>query len=390
VPEERGVVVAGTPVPVPRARLYPVTRRHLEALTGELGVFQRAIGARADPDHGYRVDDVARALEVDLLHARVRPWSTVAASAWRGLRFLEEAFDPTTGHFGHVRASDGTWLIGPRSDDASGRAMHALAQAIAEAPDPELTDRASGLFDRALPMAARLTSPRGQASLVLACAAAPNPARTAVMRTLATNLHVRFTSFARPGWPWPEAALTHENALLPQAMIVAGSSLGATTMVRIGLQVLDWLIAVQTEAAGHLSPIGDGTWPHGGSRSRFDQRPIEATALLLASEAAFTATRRTRYRDAMERAYGWFLGRNDLGLRVVDPIRGAGRDGLTPHGVDANEGAESTLMWLMAVEHIRAIRPARVPKPPQRDAAAPAASSRRGAHPRSEPTLPIA
>jgi hypothetical protein len=346
------------PVPtLPRpARVHPVSRRHLDALTGELGILQHAVHSEADPDHGYCVDDVARALEVDLLQARVLPWPAVSESAWRSLRFLADAWDESIGRFRNFRAIDGSWLPGRASNDSFGRAMLALGRAAATAPDPQLVDEANALFDRALPEAARVTSPRAQASMILACAAAPDPNRIAVMRTLATGLHVRFRSFARPGWPWPEPALTYENAILPRAMIVAGLALGATTMLRIGLQVLDWLIEIQTAPGGHLSPIGNGWWPFRGTRSQFDQQPIEATALLLASEAAFAATGQPRYREAMERAYGWFLGANDLSLRLVDPVRGACRDGLTPRGVNTNEGAESTLMWLMAAEHIRASR----------------------------------
>jgi hypothetical protein len=77
---------------------------------------------------------------------------------------------------------------------------------------------------------------------------------------------------------------------------------------------------------------------------------------LLACEAAFAVTGKSRYRDAMERAYAWFLGANDLRVRIASPVRGASGDGLTPLGRNTNEGAESTLMWLMAVEHIRAVR----------------------------------
>jgi hypothetical protein len=127
-------------------------------------------------------------------------------------------------------------------------------------------------------------------------------------------------------------------------------------MVDAGLELLDWLIAVQTAPEGHLSPVGNGWWPRGGKRSRFDQQPIEATSLLLASEAAFRATDRGRYRTAMERCYAWYLGGNDLGLNVADPARGAGSDGITPTGVNTNEGAESTLMWLIALEQVRTLR----------------------------------
>jgi len=366
------------------ARLYPASRRHLEALTGELGILQHAIGSEPDPAHGYCVDDVARALQVDLLHARVLGWAAVSDSASRSLEFLEAAFDEKSGRFRNFRAMDGSWDAGRGSQDSFGRAMLALGETIAMAPDAAFAERARTVFDLALPAASRLTSPRAQASVVLGCAAllsvaaaraaaiaargaggaargrrpiAPAYTPAAVMRAFATGLHVRFTSFARPGWPWPEDTLTYENALLPRAMIVAGEQMGATTMVRIGRQVLDWLIDVQTAPDGHLSPIGNGWWPRGGLMSKFDQQPIEATTLLLAAEAALGATGQPRYRAAMERAYAWFLGGNDLGVRLADPVRGSSGDGLTPGGANANEGAESTLMWLTALEHIRAIRP---------------------------------
>jgi hypothetical protein len=338
-----------------------VSRGHLDALAGDFGAGQHVTGSPADPVHGYWLDDVSRMLEVDLLHAASLPWATVSESAGRSVGFLEDAFDEATGRFRNARAVDGSWNPDPASNDSFGRAMLALGLAAAGSPDRGLAERANTLFDQALPKASRITSLRAQASLVLACATAPNSQRIVVMRTLATDLHARFRSFARPGWPWPEPELTYDNALPPRAMIVAGQALGARTMLAIGLQVLDWLIDVQTAPGGHLSPIGNGWWPYRGTRSRFDQQPTEATQLLLASEAAFVATGKPRYRDVMERAYGWFLGANDLRLRLADPARGACCDGLTPTGVSPSEGAESTLMWLIAAEHIRTLRSATAP-----------------------------
>jgi hypothetical protein len=119
---------------------------------------------------------------------------------------------------------------------------------------------------------------------------------------------------------------------------------------------LDWLITVQLTPAGHLSPVGNTWWRANGTKPQFDQQPIEATAMLLASMDAYRHTHDIKYREAMERAYGWFLGRNDLGLDVADAERGASFDGLTPKGVNLNQGAESTLMWSMALGHIRKLR----------------------------------
>lgn len=368
------------------APLYPISRKHLKVMGGELGIFQHAKGSLPDPEHGHCVDDVARALEVDLLHARTLGWAPVAESARRNMQFLEDAFDEPSGRFLNFRTVAGEWTGGPGSNDSLGRAMLALGETIATAPEARLVEQALELFARALKAASRVTSPRAQASVVLGCAAVARSSAIAsstevrdmalardvpvVMRTLATGLHAQFLTYAKPGWPWPEDALTYENALLPRALIVAGQRGRAETMVMIGLQVLDWLIDVQTAPEGHLSPIGNAWWPMNGERSRFDQQPIEATALLLAAEAAYAATGNPRYRAAMERAYAWFLGENDLGVRIAHPARGAGADGLTPKGKNRNEGAESTLMWLMAAEHIRALRAAKprvmVPLPPGR------------------------
>jgi len=345
------------PEPAP---LYPVNRDHLDVLTDQVGIMQHAIGSRPDPAHGYCVDDVARALQVDLLHARQLGWAAVAERAWNNIRFLSEAFDDMTGRFRNFRRVDGSWVEGRASDDSQGRAMLALGETIAGAPDRRMVTAATALFADALPQAQRVTAMRAQASVLLGCDAAVrvSPTRETVQayRLLASQLRTTFRGGVGSDWPWPEDRLTYENALPVRAMIVAGQYFGSRQMVEDGLALLDWLIVTQTADDGHFSPVGNGWWPRDGEKAPFDQQPIEATALLLAAETAYSLTSDERYLAAMERAYAWFLGANDLGVEIADPERGAGRDGLTPRGANTNEGAESTLMWLMALEHIRAIR----------------------------------
>ena len=342
------------------APLHAVRRQHLDALSDDVGVMQHAVGPDPDPAHGYCTDDVARALHVDLLHGRELGWDAVASSAWRNVRFLGEAFDRTTGRFRNFRRADGSWLDGTASEDSQGRAMWALGATIGGAPDPALAKAASRLFASALPAAQELGALRARASVLLGCEAVMRTAETAAAarayRILADGLRATFETGATIAWRWPEACLTYENALPAQALIVAGRSFDSHSMLERGLEVLDWLIVSQTDHSGHLSPVGNGWWAQDGEKSRFDQQPIEATALLLAAESAYEATGDGRYRAAMERAYGWFLGDNDLELPVAIPERGACFDGLTPRGVNTNQGAESTLMWLIALEHIRALR----------------------------------
>src|SRR4029079_4300457 len=188
--------------------------------------------------------------QVDLLHGRTLGWAAVEQNAWRGFRFLSDAFDASSGRFRNFRSIDGSWIGGLGSDDSYGRAVLSLGDTIATAPDRQLVDAAADLLGRALPAARELTSPRAEASVVLACAAvhdsAPSGLPGTMLELLATRLHDRFQRLSTSDWPWPEGRVTSENGLLPRALIVAGRRLGSEPMVTAGLRSLDWLIEAQT------------------------------------------------------------------------------------------------------------------------------------------------
>lgn len=344
------------------ARLFPVERQHLDVLTTDIGIMQHARGTWPDPDHGYCTDDVARALLVDLLHQRELGWQTVEPSAVRNMAFLAEAFLESSGRFRNFRRFDGPWLEMYGSEDANARALHALGEFIASAPSGSLRDDATTLFERALPMASQVGSLRPQAAVILACdAAARSGMGGNVLETyerVANGLRSAFkASESAPDWPWPDPTVTYENELLPRALIVAGRWMDDASIESTGLRVLDWLIDAQTAADGRLRSIGNaGWWPRNGRPARFDQQPISATSLLLAAGTAYEVTGLPRYRQSMEMAYAWFLGSNDAHSPVAVPLSGACHDGIGQAGVNENQGAESTLMWLIAAESIRALR----------------------------------
>jgi hypothetical protein len=344
------------------APIFPIERTHLDELTADLGIMQHAIGRRPDPAHGYCTDDVARALLVDLLHAGELGWPAVEDSAGRSMAFLDAAFVPASGRFRNFRSVAGEWLDTVGSEDAHARALLALAEVSKTAGDSGLRAAATALFARALPAAMHFTHLRPIASAVIACETAArqgDPVATHSLPELASLLSRQVGAGPGDGtdWPWPAASLTYESGIVPRALIRAGDRLRDRRMLDRGLGLLDWLVTVQTADEGHFSPIGNrGWWPRGGTQARYDQQPIEATALLLAAEAAFEVDRDPRHQDTMEWAYGWFLGRNDLGVQVALPGEGACNDGLTRTGANTNQGAESTLMWLIALERIRVAR----------------------------------
>ena len=347
---------------MPERALPPTRRQHLEAITGPLGIWQHTDGVMPDEAFGTCTDDVARALTVDLLHRHTLGWEAVRPSALRAMEYLEAAFDESAGVFRNFRAADGRWLDGSPSQDSQGRALLALGTTARSAPEVPLRRAASSLLEAALAGAVRLSSPRAVASAILGLDAGMDGGITDPMQLTFSRLVGRLEQiFAAVDdddeWTWPEPVLAYENALLPHALIVAGRRVGDANMRRAGLAVLDWLIDNQTARGGRFSPVGnDGWWERGGRRARFSQQPIEATATILAVAAAFDVTGDPRYRRAAEAAYAWFLGENDAGLVVADSATGGCHDGLSQEQVNGNQGAESTLMWLTAVETMRSLR----------------------------------
>jgi hypothetical protein len=340
--------------------IYPVRRAHLDELRGPLAIWQHATGRRPNPDHGYDTDDVARALIVDLLHARQIGWPQVEPSAELSLTFLRDAFNPATGRFRNLRSASGRWLEETGSEDSHARAVAALARAMAECPEPGFAREAARLLEQALPGAATLHSVRPMAAALIgfdaALQARDRPALASTFRVLAANLAAEFEGQTAE-WPWPDPVVTYENALLPAALIVAGGRLGDHALLELGLEVLDWLARAQTTASGQLSLVGNrGWWPQGGKPAAFDQQPIDATAFILAADRAFAATGDPKHLALAEMAYGWFMGENEAGLALADTTRGGCFDGLCPDGLNLNQGAESTLMWLTALETMRALR----------------------------------
>jgi hypothetical protein len=347
---------------VPELALPPVRREHLEALTGPLGIWQHADGIVPDETFGTCTDDVSRALVVDLLHRHALGWEAVRPSALGSLRYLEAAFDVGPGVFRNFRAADGGWHDGTPSQDSQGRALLALGSAAREAPEVPFRRAASSLLESALSGAARLTSPRAVSAAILGLDAGLEAGMSGqigdTFSGLADRLGRTFAALDHDDeWMWPEPVLTYENALLPHALLVAGRRLGDANRRRVGLEVLDWLIENQTARGGVFSPVGnDGWWERGGPRAVFAQQPIEATATILAASTAFDVTHDPRYRRAAEAAYAWFLGENDASLVVAERDTGGCHDGLSKGHVSENQGAESTLMWLTAVETIRSLR----------------------------------
>jgi hypothetical protein len=171
-----------------------------------------------------------------------------------------------------------------------------------------------------------------------------------VQSTLTEKLAGLYQQMATDDWHWFEESLTYDNALLPQALILSGRWNNDARIQEIGLRSLRWLVNVQRAPRGHFRPIGsNGFYRRGGDRADFDQQPIEAWATVAACIDTFRSTEDSFWLNEARLAFEWFLGRNDLGLEIYDPGTGGCHDGLHSDRVNENQGAESTLAFLLSL-----------------------------------------
>jgi hypothetical protein len=153
---------------------------------------------------------------------------------------------------------------------------------------------------------------------------------------------------------WFEQSVTYENARLPQALIMTGRWANLPNLREIGLKSLHWLAERQIAPEGHFRPIGsNGFWKRGEQPASFDQQPVEAHATICACLEAHEATGDRYWLAQANKAFEWFHGSNDLGIALYDAQSGGCRDGLHIDRVNRNQGAESTLAFLLSLAEMR-------------------------------------
>jgi hypothetical protein len=177
---------------------------------------------------------------------------------------------------------------------------------------------------------------------------------TQIRETLINRFMERFCESAHPDWPWFEEELSYDNAKLAHAVIASGYATGQSAVLQRGLDGLRWLTEMQMSPKGHFRPVGsNGFHRRGGARADFDQQPIEAHATVSACLEAYRATSDVWWYEHAQRAFDWFIGWNDLGLELYSSETGGCRDGLHVDRVNGNQGAESTLAFLLSLAEMQ-------------------------------------
>src|SRR6202795_2541158 len=367
-------------IPKSPNQLPALNLEHLTRMTDDTGMFQHAIFTVPNRGEGYTSDDNARALTFTVWLEQMeterlattgavssnllpRDSSSSLSLSLRYLSFIEHAFNPEKGRFRNFLGYDRRWNESEGSEDCHGRAVWALGTVLRRSANPGLRSAAGRLFEFSLPAVLGFRSPRACAYALLGIQeyldSYPGDRDAQQIRSaLAGRVLAMYESVRRTDWKWFENILAYGNARLPQALLLVGSACADDRMVSAGLEALDWLTGTQRcETHGHFVPIGSqGFYRQGGEKARFDQQPLEAAGTVSACLQAYRGTGDSRWRNEAWSAFNWFLGDNDLQLPLYDGLTGGCRDGLHPERANENQGAESTLSFLMALLEMRSLQ----------------------------------
>jgi len=341
----------------------------IERMSDGVGIYQHGLISIPDRNHGYCVDDNARALML-MLRMERGGFEAPARLTTAYASFLHHAWNNDVGRFRNFMGFDRRWLEDVGSDDSFGRSFWAACYTAANALRDDMRIWGLKLAQGAMPRVGDFPHLRTNAFLILGLCelakAKPSDEITNRLRELTGRLTDALQTERTTAWVWFEPFLCYDNARLPEALIRAGEVLQDPRIQRAGLDALEWLCQMQTAPSGCFRPVGTGSFgvPY-ATPDAFDQQPLEAVATIEACDAAYAASQNSQWIDEARRAYAWYLGDNDLGVRMVQTEDGGCYDGLTPERANLNQGAESLLSFQTATCFMHALaRSSGVAAPP--------------------------
>ncbi len=332
-------------------KLPELTLQHLQRLTDDFGIIQFAKHTKPDLRYGYSIDDNARALIVvssALNHGKPEALELVD----RYFKFISRMQRPS-GTFANLASSKRKIVRQELSEDAQGRTLWALGYLMDQDAVPaEMRQKAEKMFRKAIPAVQKLTSPRAIAFAMLGLfyytRVKPSASTNKLLRQLAGRQITGYLEAAGKDWLWFEQSLTYSNSKLPESLLYAYLATKEKSYLQIAEKSLHFLLDITFEK-GYFSPIGQNGWYlRNGKRAYFDQQPEDASSMVQTLAAAWHATGNPKYRKLALDTFQWFLGKNHLNQIVYDEVTGGCYDGLGQHTLNLNQGAESTISYLLA------------------------------------------
>ena len=322
-------------------------------MTDDTGILQHSIYGVPNFSKGYTTDDNARALIMAVKLYEQHRIKKVESLIDTYLAFLCYAQN-TDGNFRNFMDYNREFLEDEGSEDCFGRCLWALCYTFESAVAPQyIKTTAWELIERALPKCLKLTSPRSKAYVMIGLNYLNMEKTNSFISKLAVALAQQYEHYRDGDWHWFEDSMTYCNAVLPRAMLVAYSVVRKDEYQRIGFESLQFLES-KSFRNGYFKPIGCNGWLNkGGAPAAFDEQPVEACEMLLAYIDAYRISGNEKLLSRAKSCFSWYRGRNSKDICLIDNETGGCCDGITPNGVNLNQGAESIVSFWMAYLEIK-------------------------------------
>ncbi len=325
---------------------------HIKRLTDDTGIVQHAKYGIPNLKEGYCLDDNARALLMALMTYRQNK-DQYALDCIRIYLSYIQYMQNEDGSFRNFLSFSRNFLDEQGSEDSYGRTIWALGYLINKSTEVSYHEFARELFEQSSVFFDKLTSLRGIANTVIGISyyLQSYPSNEDIVQKMKSMTNILVNAYNdnhTKEWQWFEPILTYDNAILPLSLFHAVEITGDETLKKMALHTSQFL-EKETMERGYLSLIGSKGWyPKDGERACFDQQAIDAMASVRMFYQAYKVTKKPNFIRKMFQSYLWFLGENDLHIPLYDYETSGCCDGLEDGGINRNQGAESTLAYLIS------------------------------------------
>ncbi|HEU4903474.1 MAG TPA: glycosyltransferase family 4 protein [Flavisolibacter sp.] len=332
--------------------LPPFLLDHVKRMTDDTGIIQHAKFGIPNLKEGYCLDDNARALLLVLMAYKQKKLPLALELSPIYLSYIHY-MQNKNGTFRNFLSFSRNFLDESGSEDSFGRAIWSLGYLMANAPNDAYYQSGKEIFFEAAPNFDKLSSIRSIANTMIGISYylqsnAHDEAMTGQLRRMAYKLVHEYKQHKAENWHWFESLLAYDNAMLPLSLLHAAGILKEEIITEVALESMHFLSSI-TLKEGFLSVVGNEKWyVKNGTQSKFAQQPIDALAMVLMFHEAYHLTKDKSYLNQLFTSFMWFLGENDLRMSLYDFETKGCCDGLESYGVNRNQGAESTLAYLIS------------------------------------------
>jgi glycosyltransferase involved in cell wall biosynthesis len=340
-------------------KIPKINLKQVKRLTTTFGMIQFSVINKPNLQSGYTLDDNARALIAICQHFKLTKEASNLIYLTRYFNFIKHCLLPSGNFMNYVNEKQEFTSQNDcvNLEDANGRAIWALGYLISASDylPPALTSEAEKIMTIALKNVSKIHSSRAMAFIIKGIYYSQKQMNSndniALSNELSDRLVQMYKHESDEKWEWFESYLTYGNSILPEALLCAYFTSGNLVYKKIAQTSFDFLLSkIFTE--NDIKVISNQGWLHNGETVLISknggEQPIDVAYTILALHKFYAVFNEEEYLQKMEIAFSWFLGNNHLNKIIYNPCTGGCYDGLEEDYINLNQGAESTLSYLMA------------------------------------------